>query len=69
MATQKKKFLVTGWVQVQVYAEIEATNQKAAKKIVKDAHGSGVPDAFNWEESSWCSPVTVDSITEESRGI
>jgi hypothetical protein len=64
MPAKKKTFIVKGWVQLAVYAEIEASSLKQAEKIVKEANGNGLPDKFSWEESNWCSSVHTESIEE-----
>ena len=64
MTPQKKKFLIKGWVQETVWAEIEATSLAAAKRIVKKADGNGNPDEFSWNDGDWVSDVEVESIEE-----
>ena len=59
------KYRVKGWVEVEVYATIEAKNLNHAKKLFKDSEGNGVADGFDYEEGNWVSRVNLESIEKE----
>ena len=61
------KYIIKGWVEVEVYAELEAKNIHEARKIWENTHGSGYPDKFMYEEGDWCSPVKLESITRKTK--
>jgi len=61
------KYIIKGWVEVEVYAELEAKNLNEAKKIWKNTHGNGIPDEFDYEEGNWCSSVQLESITPKTK--
>ena len=68
MISEKKKFVIKGFVEVEVFAEIEAKNLSEAKRIVKkqeETYGKGNGLNFNYEEGNWCSSVTIEEIVEK----
>ena len=57
------KYIIKGWVEAEVYAELEAKSLKEATKIWKSTRGNGCPNEFVYEEGDWCSSVNLESIT------
>lgn len=55
----KRKFIVTGWVELEISVVIEAFSREGAIKKAEDEGTS-----LNWNEGNWGS-LTVDGAKEE----
>ncbi len=62
-----KKFVISGHVQVEVFATIYAKDLKTALKGIAEndkKYGKGNGVMYNYEEGNWCSEVEIEKVEE-----
>lgn len=62
-----KTFIIKGWVETEVYAEVKATSKKALLKEKKEyeaKYGVGNGGQYAYQGENWVSPVHITSIEE-----
>lgn len=59
------KYRISGWVQVEVWAEFEATSDEEARKHFnreEATYGKGNGSLWDYNDGNWVSPVTIESV-------
>jgi len=64
MKSEKRKFVVSGYVEVAYYTEIEASSPEEAIRIVKERNSDGL---INWEGGTWESHIKDLRVYEEKK--